>query len=54
MPVTLPPGRAKLAIKPPFTGSPLTAITMGILRVAFLAANGAVFPPSVMITSTLS
>ena len=38
-PVTLPPGRARLATKPAPTGSPLLAITIGIVAVAFLAAN---------------
>src|SRR5262245_63709485 len=36
-PVTLPPGRAKLATNPSPTGSPLT-LTMGIVVVACLAA----------------
>ena len=38
-PVTLPPGRARLAIKPAPTGSPTFVITMGIVAVALLAAN---------------
>ena len=37
----LPPGRARLAIKPIPTGSPAFAITMGIVVVAFFAANAA-------------
>ncbi len=38
-PVTFPPGRAKLATNPAFTGSiPLNAITIGTVWVAFLAA----------------
>ena len=37
-PVTLPPGRARLATKPAPTGSPVTAITMGIVSDACLAA----------------
>src|SRR6478735_5876810 len=32
-PVTLPPGRAKLATSPPLTGLPLDAKTMGIVVV---------------------
>src|SRR5215831_12021658 len=36
-PVTLPPGRAKLATSPSPTGSPLT-LTIGTVVVAFLAA----------------
>src|SRR5215467_16343175 len=38
-PVTLPPGRARLATKPAATGSPMLVITMGIVVVALLAAN---------------
>ena len=38
-PVTLPPGRARLATKPAPTGSPALAITMGMVVVAFFAAN---------------
>src|SRR5262249_33929733 len=38
-PVTLPPGRARLATKPNPTGSPTFVITMGIVVVALLAAN---------------
>ena len=38
-PVTLPPGRARLATKPAPTGSPEFAITMGMVVVAFFAAN---------------
>ena len=38
-PVTLPPGRARLATRPAPTGSPAIAITMGIVVVARLAAN---------------
>ena len=43
-PVTFPPGRARLATRPPPTGSPAFAITMGMLGLAFFAANAAVFP----------
>ena len=39
MPVTLPPGRARLSTRPASTGSiPAPIITMGIVLVAFLAA----------------
>jgi hypothetical protein len=38
-PVTLPPGRARFATNPAATGSPLLVITMGMVVVAFLAAN---------------
>ena len=37
--MTLPPGRARLATRPAPTGSPEFAITMGMVVVAFLAAN---------------
>jgi hypothetical protein len=51
-PVTLPPGRARLATNPAATGSPTFAITMGMVVVAFFAANaGAV--DEVTIRSTL-
>ena len=38
-PVTLPPGRARLATKPAPTGSAALVITMGMVVVAFFAAN---------------
>ena len=41
IPVTLPPGRARLATKPAPTGSPAFVITMGMVVVALLAANAA-------------
>ena len=41
IPVTLPPGRARLATRPAPTGSPAFVITMGIVVVAFFAANAA-------------
>src|SRR5262245_35360398 len=51
-PVTLPPGRAKLAIRPSATGSTEVVITIGMVVVAFFAANtGAVDVPTM--TSTL-
>ena len=40
--MTLPPGRARLATKPAPTGSPVFAITIGMVAVAFFAANAAV------------
>src|SRR5215467_2236882 len=51
-PVTLPPGRARLATRPVLTGSPVAAKTMGMTDVACLAAK--TMPvPDVTITSTL-
>jgi hypothetical protein len=51
-PVTLPPGRARLATIPVAMGSMAATNTIGIVRVAFLAATtGGV--PDAMITSTL-
>src|SRR5262245_34062066 len=49
-PVTLPPGRARLATKPSPTGSATLVITMGMVLVAF-AADG-VGPPEATIKST--
>ena len=40
-PVTFPPGRARLATSPSFTGYALPAITIGIVDVAALAARAA-------------
>ena len=51
-PVTLPPGRARLATKPAPTGSAALAITMGMVVVALLAAN-ADGVPETTIRSTL-
>ena len=39
--MTLPPGRARLATRPAPTGSPAFVITMGMVVVAFFAANAA-------------
>jgi hypothetical protein len=50
-PVTLPPGRPRLATSPSSTGSPIIPITMGTVVVAFVAAIEAT-PLSVTITST--
>ena len=45
MPVTLPPGRARLSTRPASTGSgPPPVITMGIVLVAFLAARISLVP----------
>ena len=52
IPVTFPPGRARLATKPAPTGSAVFVITMGMVVVAFFAANGAAFPEAT-IKSTL-
>ena len=43
-PVTLPPGRARLATKPAPTGSTAFVITMGMVLVAFFAANAGCRP----------
>jgi hypothetical protein len=51
MPVTLPPGRAKLATSPP-KGSPAAVMTIGMVEVARLAASGPSVPSATM-TSTL-
>ena len=51
-PVTLPPGRARLATKPAPTGSPALVITIGMVVVALLAANAAGVPEAT-IRSTL-
>src|SRR5262249_53310069 len=50
-PVTLPPGRARLATKPEPTGSAAVAITIGMAVVAFFAADADGFP-AVTIRST--
>ncbi len=48
-PVTLPPGRPRLATRPAPTGSALAAITIGIVLVAFIAAR---VPAVVAVTIT--
>src|SRR5262249_22363045 len=54
MPVTLPPGRARLSTRPASTGSsPAPSKTMGIILVAFIAARTAGSPDTKRI-STLS
>src|SRR5262249_40947081 len=52
-PVTLAPGRARLATSPAPTGSPTLTKTMGIVLVAFLAASEACVTTETM-TSTSS
>jgi hypothetical protein len=51
-PVMFPPGCARFSTIPVATGSPAAAITMGISRVAFLAARVSLVPEATM-TSTL-
>ena len=51
-PVTLPPGRLRLATRPTSTGSPPIAKTIGIVVVAALAASAAGVPPVATITAT--
>src|SRR5215475_7089839 len=48
-PVALPPGRLWLATRPYGTGSSVTPKTMGIVKVAALAANATFWPPVVAI-----
>ena len=43
-PVMLPPGRAKLSTRPSATGSPPPKKTIGIVRVALLAARASFDP----------
>ena len=52
-PVTLPPGCARLATIPRPSGSPIAAMTIGIVRVA-LAAVSAAGVPRVRIRSTFA
>jgi hypothetical protein len=54
MPVALPPGRARLATRPNFTGSPPTAKTIGIVWVAALAASAEAKPPVAAIRDALT
>ena len=51
-PVTLPPGRLRLATKPYLRGSSLLVNTMGIVLVAALAAIAGLLPPVATITLT--
>jgi hypothetical protein len=50
-PVTLPPGRLRLATRPILTGSSPVAKTTGIVVVAAFAASDEALPPA-MITAT--
>jgi hypothetical protein len=50
-PVTLPPGRLKLAMRPSCTGSPLVTKTIGIVVVARLAARTAAVPNGATMTA---
>ena len=52
IPVTLPPGRARLATRPSLTGSSPTVKTIGIVVVAALAASAAACRPVAAITAT--
>ena len=52
IPVALPPGRARLATRPSWTGSSATAKTMGIVVVAALAAKAEGVPPVTAMTAT--
>ncbi len=44
LPVTFPPGRARLRTKPARTGSPIAIMTIGTVEVAALAARLAGVP----------
>src|SRR5262249_55238947 len=50
-PVTLPPGRLRLATNPCMTGSPLTVITMGRVFVTWRAGSIAAESPATMIST---
>src|SRR5215831_18502298 len=51
-PVTFPPGRLRLAIRPSFTASEPPAKTIGIVEVAAFAASVDTSPPIAAITAT--
>src|SRR6516164_9380253 len=51
-PVTLPPGRLRLATRPALTGSAVTANTIGMAVVAALAARAVASPPIAAITDS--
>jgi hypothetical protein len=51
-PVTLPPGRPRLATKPFLMGSPPATNTIGIVVVADFAVRTRAVPPAAKITST--
>ena len=46
IPVKLPPGRLRLATRPPFTGSVTIGNTIGIVAVAAFATSAETFPPA--------
>jgi hypothetical protein len=52
IPVTLPPGRLKLATRPCLTGSTPVAKTIGMVEVAAFAACTAGSPPVAAMTAT--
>ncbi len=52
IPVTLPPGRLRLATRPSWTGSPPVRKTIGIVVVAALAASTDADVPGVTMTAT--
>ena len=54
IPVTLPPGRLRLATRPSFTGSAPLEKTIGIVVVAALAASDAGVPPPAVATITVT
>src|SRR4029453_1067447 len=47
-PVTFPPGRARLATSPSFTGSCIVITTMGMVTVACFAARASAVLPATM------
>ena len=51
-PITLPPGRLRLATRPSFMGSLPVSKTIGMVRVAALAASAEGSPPVAAITTT--
>jgi hypothetical protein len=53
IPVALPPGRLKLAIRPARTGSVPKLKMIGMTALAALAASGEGSPPTALITATL-
>ena len=52
MPVILPPGRLRLSTSPRPTGSSAAEKTIGVLEVAFFAANADGGPPAARIAVT--
>ena len=51
-PVAFPPGRARLATRPDFTGSPPPVNTIGMVEVAALATTAGCTPPVATMTAT--